>query len=137
MHDDETRQDELDQEPGQGAQEPPTDPPAPEPDPDPADDQPDAQSAFSLRYPRQPHGHYMLLAAKVTEKGPLRFRELGFIKAPRIERVKELASEDPLHGPRLRKDAEESGVVLRVVPARWWPRTDPSKVHVEKRLELK
>lgn len=125
-------------ETAQLAPETPADPPA-EPGDDadgkePAPAKPAPQSNLTTAYPRNTNGWYMVLAARVTERQPLRFRELGFIKCSGPDRAKEIAGDDPLHGPKLTKDAEEVGVVIRVVPAKYWPKAEPSGVEIERRL---
>lgn len=98
---------------------------------------PTTGSSLSLDYPEDTNGIYMVLAAKVPERGPLRFRELGFTPATGPAQAKEIASEDKVHGPRLTKDADDSGIVLRAVPAKYWPETKPTEVEVQKRLVLR
>lgn len=134
MHTDEIT-DETGTEPAADDQPQQLTPPAPEPDHEPGPDRP--ASNLATARPRNTRGQYMVLAAKVTESQPLRFRELGYTKATGPERAKEIAANDPVHGPKLRRDAEDSGIVLRAVPALYWPKGETTKVEVQKRLVLR
>lgn len=120
---------------GETPPEPPQEPASPPPEPDPTPEPP--ASNLAARPPRNTNGHYVVLAAKVTESQPLRFRELGFTKARSPEHAKQIVADDPLHGPKLRRDAEDNGIVLRAIPAMHWPKTDTTKVEVTKQLVLR
>lgn len=122
-------------EPAETPPEPPQEPPSPTPADDPAPDPP--ASNLAARPPRNTNGHYVILVAKVTESQPLRFRELGYTKARTPEIAKQIVADDPLHGPKLRRDAEDNGIVLRAIPAMYWPKTDTTRVEVTKQLVLR
>lgn len=130
MTDDTTTETSSDQLPVNGDQEPPSAPPAP-PHEDTA-----PTPLLAARRPRSTRGQYIVLAAKVTEQEPPRYRELGYTKAHSRDAAKKIAFACPVHGPRLKRTAREAGVIVRAVALEHWPKTDPSKVETTESLVI-
>lgn len=114
----------------------PPDGTAPEPDeptPEPSSAGPEH---LKTRRPHNPKGWYMVLAAYKPMEADPAFCELGWVKANDDDQAKRLAKADAIHGPAIDVAARGSGVILRAVPARSWPKTKPTRYEVTKRLVI-
>lgn len=132
----EEEQAQLEQEAQEGGS--PPDAPQPVSGPDDGADGPEVKSEFTNRRPQKTAGRYVVLVADLARKidDERAFVVLGFVKANDDEQAKRKAMNDPVHGPRLDELAGGAGVVLHAVPLRSWPKTEPTKYAVTKRLVI-